>query len=390
MTYDAQEFLKNNPEEYEKVKEKVGDRDLPIPQFGSDLLLKNLPPITYIMDDFFTIGGVYLLAGGSKMGKTWLSLAMSISISQGLDYMGKKTKKSSVLYIDRESSETSLKSRILAMYKGGVDLSNWSYIHKCKCLFDGFQEQICTLIEKYRFKLIFLDVFAKIRSEPDKGMSEYKHDYKDIGALKEIAEKYKCCFVILHHQRKMKDEDDIFNTMSGSTGLMGAPDGAILLARKRGVADAILHTEGRDIRGDQYSIKWDDNKLMWQYIGRSEDVKENQEKSHFLDSALFEVIEKLLDDNDDEVFLTPQQLFDKIIFDYPEISPLPQNPALFGKTLQENVLNFKANNIHVEAKRTNTRRMIKISRNKGFAVTAVTPVTAVTAVTAVTDDDNPF
>jgi len=372
-----------------KSESESGVKVIAKPHSGDDLLRANLPPISFIMQDFLTVGGVYLLAGGSKMGKTWLSLDMSISISQGMPFMGKATKKTPVLYIDRESSETSLKSRILAMHKNGVDLSNWSYIHKCNCLFDGLQEHLCELIERYGYKLIFIDVFAKIRSEPDKGMSEYKHDYKDIGALKEIAEKYNACFVILHHQRKMKDEDDIFNTMSGSTGLMGAPDGAILLARKRGASDAILHTEGRDIRGDQYSIRWDDTKLMWQYIGRSEEIKDNFEKVQFLDSPLVEVITKILQAKNGEIYTTIGQLFDNMIFDYPEIKPVPTTSSALAKELKENVIKFRDAGIIIEeGKKGNKGRNIKIS----FAVTPITHVTPVTPVTPVTfsDDGCPF
>lgn len=333
-----------------------------ISQNGNSLMTEDLPPIEFLMDDFLTVGGVYIFAGASKMGKTWFSLDMSISISQGIEFMGKRTTKCKALYIDRESSKTSLKSRLVAMYGKNVDLSNWDFVHKCECLFDGFQEQLIGLIEKNNYKLIFIDVFAKIRSIPDKGMPEYKHDYKDIGALKDIADKYKVCIVILHHQRKMKDEDDIFNTMSGSTGLMGAPDGAILLARKRGSDDASIHTEGRDIRGGQYSIEWNKKTLRWRYIGLSDEVRLNLERKAFESSPLASVISVMLKNGN--IYSSMADLHNQIVFDYPEFTPVPTTPAALGKALKENALSFKKMGIDIEAKRGGKGVMIKITKNE--------------------------
>ena len=314
------------------------------------------------MDDFLSAGGVYLLAGASKMGKTWLSLDLSIAISQGKEFMGKKTKKSTTLYIDLESSEVSLKSRLLSMFKSGVDLSNWSYLHTCSRIGEGFEEDISALIEEFGFKLLIVDVLVKIRSDAPKGGTEYRHDYDDIGALKRMAIKYDICIVIITHLRKMKDDNDVFNTMTGSTGLMGASDGSILLARKRGEDAATIHTEGRDIKGDTYAMTWDKETTRWKFIGRSEEVKEVSELEQFKNEPFVIALYKMIEASDGEVLLPVNVLFDKLCFDYAEYQPLPLNPARLSKELKENVLNFKKIGILVSSKRTKKNVMVSLKR----------------------------
>ncbi len=277
-SYHWKDFrLKIEPDCYTapKSNKKAPLKELPI--LGDDLMAKNLKPLEYLIDGFLTTSGVYLLAGASKMGKSWLSIDMSIAISNGITFFNKHTQGTPTLYIDLESSERSLKSRLDSMFKNGTNLNNWSCIHTIDRIGEGFEENIIHLIKEYNFKLIIVDVFVKIRSIMAKGLTEYQHDYSDLGVLKQIAKDHNVCFLIVTHLRKMKDDDDVFNTMTGSTGLMGASDGALLLARKR----------GEDTR--------------WKYLGRSEDVQEVHEKRTFNNSPIAMALSKLLDDNDGEV-----------------------------------------------------------------------------------------
>ena len=51
----------------------------------------------------------------------------------------------------------------------------------------------------------------------------YANDYKDIGALKELADKYGICILLVHHLRKQSSSDP-YEQISGSTGIMGVAD----------------------------------------------------------------------------------------------------------------------------------------------------------------------
>ncbi len=50
----------------------------------------------------------------------------------------------------------------------------------------------------------------------------YGNDYDDISAIKQIADERDISIILVHHLRKLKDGDDPFNEVSGSTGIIGA------------------------------------------------------------------------------------------------------------------------------------------------------------------------
>ena len=54
--------------------------------------------------------------------------------------------------------------------------------------------------------------------------SGYAGDYTDVRLLKNLANKLGITIILVHHLRKLKD-DNPFNMISSTTGLTGAADG---------------------------------------------------------------------------------------------------------------------------------------------------------------------
>ena len=91
-----------------------------------------------------------------------------------------------------------------------------------------------------------IDTLQKIRDIiPD--TNSYAGDYRDLSSLKNLAENHHIAILLIHHLRKMKD-DDPMNMISGTTGISGAADSNFVLKRKdRNSPRAELHCTGRDI-----------------------------------------------------------------------------------------------------------------------------------------------
>ena len=86
----------------------------------------------------------------------------------------------------------------------------------------------------------------------------YGSDYEDAGALKALADRNSICLLVIHHLRKMAD-DDPFNRLSGTNGLAGAADGALILMRsKRQDGTATLYATGRDIENVEEELAFAD------------------------------------------------------------------------------------------------------------------------------------
>ncbi|EKD99365.1 MAG: hypothetical protein ACD_22C00283G0006 [uncultured bacterium] len=329
---------------------------------GDQLLGENLPDIKHIIKNIITEQGVYILAGASKSGKSWFGIDLSIQVSNGHDFMGRSTLKTKTLYIDLESSKNSLQSRIKKIIGDRkVSLPNWLGLQEFKAIDQGFQEDITHLIKKNNVKLVVIDVFVKVKSKQKGNMDKYDKDYYDFGVIKALAKELNVCFLLVLHTRKMKDEDDMFNEILGSSGTMGCVDGSMILKRKRGETGARLLTTGRDIRELDLSMNFNEKTLRWDYLGDTADVEKVFEAKTFINSPLVEALSKLIEDNGEWVGTT-SKLFNTFVFDYSDIKMLPLNPNKLGTAIKQNKIRLKGVGINVEYKKTNTHSMYKISK----------------------------
>ncbi len=100
--------------------------------------------------------------------------------------------------------------------------------------------------------LIIIDTLQKVRGNTE---SNYISDYEDVTILKNLADEFKIAIVVIHHLRKQKDSD-IFNQITGSTGLQGAADTMMVLDQnKRGEDYATLHLVGRDVKSRELELE---------------------------------------------------------------------------------------------------------------------------------------
>ena len=75
----------------------------------------------------------------------------------------------------------------------------------------------------------------------------YASDYGDIPRLRSLRTRHSLAVVVIHHIRKQNDSD-VFNKVSGTTGLTGAADATFVLEKETRASDtARLYCVGRDI-----------------------------------------------------------------------------------------------------------------------------------------------
>ncbi len=199
-------------------------------------------PIEFVVDNL--IGqGLYILAGAPKIGKSWLSLDICLSIAKGEKVLGQETSKGTVLYLCLEDSFERIQKRLYELTDEPTD--NLHFAIMADTIGNGLEEEI----EKFKsvhvdLKIVFIDTLQMIRNERD---SNYGSDYKELSVLKNLADKFEIAIVLVHHTRKCYDSDP-FNMISGSTGLSGCVDGSLVLVEtRRGSRTAKLYCVGRDI-----------------------------------------------------------------------------------------------------------------------------------------------
>lgn len=228
--------------------------------------------------------GVTVLAGKPKMGKSWMSLSLSMSIAYGgvaLSHVS--VDQGPTLYLALEDNDRRLKRRIEKLGGNPDDLGDLHLVTEgVPRMGDGFEEILCGWLDAHpTARMVVIDTLAKIRPAT-KSKDIYANDYQVGEALKVISDKYGVAILVVAHLRKM-DAEDPLDAISGTTGLTGGMDGALILRRDRGRADASLYVSGRDIENEEdLALKWDQQRATWSVVGEAEEYRRSTEREDIL------------------------------------------------------------------------------------------------------------
>ena len=204
--------------------------------------------------------GTYLLAGAPKIGKSFLVLQMAYQVSMGEPFLGFLSRRGTVLYLALEDTYERLQKRMAQMTERDSERLILSIFSETldeglvKHLTDFWSEHTDTV-------LVVIDTLQRVRGRtPDNG--SYAADYDTLAGLKEFSDTY----LVVHHTRK-EGAEDVFNTISGTNGLMGAADGALILYKdKRTASDAVLEVVGRDQQQLRLHLRFDAARLRWELV----------------------------------------------------------------------------------------------------------------------------
>ncbi len=206
--------------------------------------------------------GLAIMAGDSKIGKSWMVLWMCLQISKGEPVWGLPTRKTDVVYLALEDREWRVQQRMQDLTDTPPD--NLHFGFSCGQLGAELESQIEDVLKDYPSTgLLFIDTLQMVRDNVSAKVNAYAQDYKDLSSLKKIADNHGICIFVVHHTRKERDGGNIFNDMTGSTGIMGVADtGMILRKEDRFGDDATLCITGRDVEEKKLKmqmcgVKWE-------------------------------------------------------------------------------------------------------------------------------------
>ena len=149
------------------------------------------------------------------------------------------------------------------MMYGVADTASLHFATAANKIGNGLDEQLENFIKEHPdTKLVIIDTMQKIREAGGEAYS-YASDYEIIGKLKRFADRHSICIVTVHHTRK-QPAGDSFETISGTTGLLGCADGALLMQKKKRTAlEATVDAVGRDQQDQILYLKKDADTQIW-------------------------------------------------------------------------------------------------------------------------------
>ena len=209
--------------------------------------------------------GAYILAGAPKIGKSFLVAQFAHHVSTGQPIWEYEIKQpGAVLYLALEDDYQRLQERMARMF--GVESDGELFFAvSAKQVGNGLDEQLAFFLREHpSTRLVIVDTLQKVREMSGDAYS-YAGDYEIISRLKAFGEQNGVCVLIVHHTRK-QPAGDSFETISGTTGLLGCADGAILMQKeKRTDNKASLDIVGRDQPDQKIHLIRDEVTLQWNF-----------------------------------------------------------------------------------------------------------------------------
>jgi hypothetical protein len=235
---------------------------------GNTLMAREFAPLRFAVDKILP-HGLFILAGSPKIGKSWLSLDLCQAVATGSSLWEFPARQGDVLYLALEDNYHRLQNRLRLMEAEKLDISRLHMATASFGLQDGLLEQIHNFIAANPgTNLIAIDTLEHIRNG-EQTSNLYACDYRDMTRLREITGRHPLTLLLIHHTRKMYDPDPL-NTISGSTGLIGAVDGVFVLEKAKRTGDgAKLTIANRDTESFCFNLRFDRDTCRWDFVGNN-------------------------------------------------------------------------------------------------------------------------
>lgn len=175
-------------------------------------LFEKKPEIDWLVDGLLTKGGISVIAGPAKSGKSTIIRQLTTAIAKGGEFLGRQVKQGAALYLALEEQETMVYKQFKAL---GVAETDPVYFHVGPLYkpdgFDDLKEYIQT--NQPRFVIIdTLVLFARIEDQ-----NNYQQVYKALSRYRDLARETGTHIMCIHHTNKM-------GGMMGSSAFEGAVD----------------------------------------------------------------------------------------------------------------------------------------------------------------------
>ena len=311
-------------------------------------------PVPFLVDELLP-EGLHILAGAPKIGKSWLALWLCLCVSQGQPLWNFAVTQGEVLYLSLEDSYRRIQSRLFDLTEDAPPTLHFAIM--ADTLKHGLEQQIEQfLMEHPTTKLVVIDTLQRVRGTGSDS-NLYANDYQDIGLLKKLADNQHIAILLIHHLRKLHD-DDPMNMISGSTGLSGAADSTFVLQKNSRLANiASLHCTGRDIPDRTLKLEFGEEDHIWKLLEDSKTCSGASKISTLrIENLLSELLQK-----ESEISAPAKVLLEKI----DPVGSEGWTPNSFSHQIRKSVDTLRQTGIFVSFRKSNGERLICLKRAVG-------------------------
>jgi len=185
-------------------------------------ILDSKDTLEWVVQGMLVKGGLSLIAGVAKSGKSTLAKQLSKEISRGGSFLGRKVRKGKVLYLAMEEQKEMMKEEITKM--GVANHDNILFHVGPVSTMDAFSE-LKEIIISEEPELVVIDTIALLSQNTN--LNNYKDTYDFLSKYRNLARDTGCHIMMVHHQNKSIDGG--MTAIMGSSAFTAATDCNILI-----------------------------------------------------------------------------------------------------------------------------------------------------------------
>lgn len=291
-------LAKDIPELARAIADKV--KENPFAEFGvmtaAQLGAMHIKEPSYIVPGIVP-EGASILAAAPKIGKTRLAFDIAYGLSVGGYVLGsvKIPTPMEVLFLALEGSTSGRQKYLRQLASDGTDTPKLpSNLHIASKWPTADKKGVELL---YRWKddhpdtgLVVIDTFKRIRGQArNRNSDQYSIDHEAMEPFSNFSQQTGTGLFILHHTRK-SESDDPMDMVSGSLGLSAPLDNILVLMRKRGQHDAVLHLMPREVEEEEFALTFKEGR--WLFQGDASKYAETSERQKIID--LLESVQRFM------------------------------------------------------------------------------------------------
>lgn len=208
------------------------------------------PPLRYVVDQLVVEGGLTLLAGAPKSGKSLLAMGCALAVASDGHALGRyPVTAGDVLYLSLDDQSRARAQRRIRNILNGDPVPPAMTLHTDHNI--GADKKAAQALNSYLHahpgcRLIVIDTVEHLRADRAAGVGVYTADVRFLANLRWVLQQHPHAAILaLAHTRKGEDEDPI-SAVSGTHGVTGGADCVLTLTGKRGLARRLLDVVSRD------------------------------------------------------------------------------------------------------------------------------------------------
>ena len=214
---------------FDTVDQEISARSAQIELLSVDYLLTQKPPeMLWTVDNLLLSGGLSLLCGKPKVGKSTLVRQLAISVARGNQFLGRETKQGNVVLFCLEDHLWMLQK---AMISAGVSRNDPIFFH-CGPKPKNSIRALEQILTNYQPTLVVIDTLFRFISCHD--TNDYTSVLDSLTPLSELVRRHSTHILLIHHAGKAERLDSL-DSVLGSVGIHGSMDTTLLLRRSSAV-----------------------------------------------------------------------------------------------------------------------------------------------------------